>query len=108
MPYSTVSDVRRVIHTDLTDIDIEAVITQTDQEIDKQLGTQNPTDKLIAKLSALITARTIKDRQPQSTTIGEYSSATTDTLTDEIKRILRLYSQPAIKASEYRFKEETP
>ena len=108
MPYSTASDVRRVIHTDLTDTDITQLITQTDTEIDKQLGTQNPLDPLITKLSALITARTIKHRQPQSITIGEYSSSTTDTLTDEINRIIRLYSQPAIKASDYRFKEETP
>ena len=107
MPYSTASEVRRVIHTDLTDTDITTLITQTDTEINKQLGTQNPTDKLITKLSTLITARTIKHRQPQSTTIGEYSSTTTDTLTDEIDRITRLYKQPAIKASEYRFKEET-
>jgi len=107
MPYSTVSDVRRVIHTDLTDTDITQLITQTDQEIDKHLDTQNPTDPLIQKLSTLITARTIKHRQPTSTTIGEYHSTTTDTLTSEINRITRLYKQPTIKASEYRIKEET-
>ena len=108
MPYSTPNDIRAIIHTDLTDTNITQLITQTDAEINKQLGAQNSTDPLIAKLSALITARTIKHRQPTSTAIGEYRSETTDTLTAEINRIIRLYSQPAIKASEYRFKEEQP
>ncbi len=106
MPYTTPSDVRMVIHTDLTDTDITQLITQTDAEIDKQLGTQDPTDKLIQKLSTLITSRTIKHRQPSSTTIGEYRSETTDTLSAEINRITRLYKQPTVKASTYSYKEE--
>ena len=38
MPYTTPSDVRMVIHTDLTDTDITQQIIQTDTEIDKHWG----------------------------------------------------------------------
>ena len=77
----------------------------SDAEIDTRIGTQSPTDKLVKKLSALTTAHTIKTRQPQTTTIGEYREDTGNTLetwANEINRIIRLKQTPTIKSSEYR------
>ena len=62
MPYSTPTDVRSIIHTGLTDSDIAAVIEICDAQIDKRLGAQSTTDKVIKKLSMLLAARTIKGR----------------------------------------------
>ena len=105
IPYSTPTDIRAIIHTDLTDTEITTIIQQSDAEINKQIGTQN-SDPLITKLSALITAQTIRHRQPASVTIGEYRAEQGDNITTEITSILRLYKQPHIKASAYAVKEE--
>lgn len=107
MPYSTPTDIRAIIHTTLTDTEITELITQSDAEIDKRIGEQS-SDPLITKLSALITARTIKHRQPSSTTIGEYSQTKSDDLTAEINSIFKLYQPSHIKPSSYQAKEETP
>ncbi len=107
MPYSTQNDIRAIIHTTLTDTEITELITQSDAEIDKRIGTQSA-NPLITKLSALITGRTIRHRQPTSTTIGEYRQETTDDLTTEINSIFKLYQPSHIKPSTYQAKEETP
>ena len=107
MPYSTPNDIRAIIHTTLIDTEITELITQTDAEIDKRIGAQSD-DPLITRLSALITARTIKHRQPSSTTIGEYRQETTDDLSAEINSIFKLYQPSHIKSSSYQAKEETP
>ena len=104
MPYCTASDVRLIIETSLTDTEIETLIEMSDAEIDTRIGTQSPTDKLVKKLSALTTAHTIKTRQPQTTTIGEYREDTGNTLetwANEINRIIRLKQTPTIKSTEY-------
>ena len=106
MPYSTPDDIRAIIHTTLTDTEITELITQSDAEIDKRIGAQS-TEPLITKLSALITARTIRHRQPTSTTIGEYRQETTDDLSAEINSIFKLYQPSHIKSSSYQAKEET-
>ena len=107
MPYSTPTDIRAIIHTALTDTEITELITQSDAEIDRRIGEQ-PDDPLITKLSALMTARTIKHRQPTSTTIGEYKSETPDTLSKEIQSIIRLYTPPIVLTVTYRAKEDEP
>ena len=107
MPYSTPDDIRAIIYTTLTDSEIIELITQSDAEIDKRIGEQS-VDPLITKLSALITARTIRHRQPSSTTIGEYRQETTDDLSVEINSIVKLYQPSHIKSSSYQAKEETP
>ena len=62
--YCTAADVRSIIHTSLGDSEIDGIIELSDAEIDKKLGTQDASDKLIKKLSMLLTAYTIKVRQP--------------------------------------------
>jgi hypothetical protein len=101
MPYTTPTKVRQIIHTALTDTEIETIITQSDAEINRHLGQQDPTDPLIAKLSTLITAQTIRHRQPESVTIGDYRETNTDTISIEIQRILRLYTKPIVQPTKY-------
>ena len=109
MAYCTAADVRTVVQTSLTDSDITNIIETSDAEIDKRLGTQSSTDKLIKKLSMLLTAHTIKTRQPKSVAIGEYREDAGDVLEvweREIERIYRLHKSVSVKSSEYRHIEE--
>jgi hypothetical protein len=104
MAYCTAADVRLIINTTLTDDQISSVIDMSDAEIDKRLGTQDASDELIKKLSILLTAHTIKTRQPQSQVIGEYKEDTGDVLQvweREVDRIFRLYKSVSVKSSDY-------
>ena len=110
MPYCTPSDVRTVINTVLTDDQINDIIETSDAEIDKRIGPQDASDKLIKKLSMLLTAHTIKTRQPQSLAIGEYREDVGDVIEvwdREVNRIFRLYKTPVVKASEYEHIDES-
>ncbi|MBS7623830.1 hypothetical protein KEJ39_09225 [Candidatus Bathyarchaeota archaeon] len=107
MSYCTPADVRRVINTTLADGDITELISETDAWIEKKLGTQSLSDKLIRRLSALKTAIIIRSRDPQSFAIGEYSE-TAGTFTvqqvwkQEIDEILKLYTKISfIKSTGY-------
>lgn len=109
MSYCAASDVRLIIETSLSDSEIEALIEMSDAEIDTRIGAQNPTDKLVKKLSALITAHAVKTRQPQAVAIGEYREETGSVLEvweKEIERVYRLKGTPTIKGSEYRHIDE--
>ena len=109
MAYCTASDVREIIHTDLTDTEIGSIIEMSDALIIRRLGTQSSTDLVIKKLSMLISARTIKTRQPQSLAAGEYREDSGDVLNlwgAEIEVMYRLYRSSAFKASEYQHIDE--
>jgi hypothetical protein len=109
MTYCTASDVRRIIHTSLTDSDIASIVETSDAQIDKRLGAQSSSDKVVKKLSMLLTAKTIKARQPWSMAAGEYredSGNILDVWTQEIEEFYRLYGSPSVKASEYRHIDE--
>lgn len=104
MVYSTAADVKRVINTSLPDADITELIVETDAWIDKRLGAQSTSDKLIRRLSVLKTAMIIRSRDPQSFAIGEYSeSAGTFTVQQvwkqEIDEIINLYQQASYSKS---------
>ena len=110
MPYCTPSDVRTVLNTVLTDDQINDIIETSDAEIDKRIGPQDISDKLIKKLSMLLTAHTIKTRQPQSLAIGEYQENVGDVIEvwdREINRIFRFYKTPVVKASKYEHIDES-
>jgi hypothetical protein len=101
--------VRLVVETSLTDTEISGVIEMSDAEIDSRLGSQDSSDKLIKKLSLVLTAHSIKTRQPRSVAIGEYREDAGDVLEvweREIERIYRLYRNVKVKASDYRHIEE--
>jgi hypothetical protein len=105
VPYSTATEVRRIIHTGLTDTDIAAIIEICDAQIDRRLGVQSTSDKVIKKLSMLLTARTIKGRQPGSVAVGEYREAQGDLMQlwgKEIDELYRLYETPIFASSDYR------
>lgn len=109
MPYCTASDVRLIINTTLTDEEIDSIIEMSDAEIDKRIGSQDASDKLIKKLSMLLTAHTIKTRQPQSYAVGEYREDAGNVLEvweQEIERIYRLYKSVSVKATEYKHIDE--
>ena len=109
MAYCTASDVRLIVETSLTDTEISGVIEMSDAEIDSRLGSQDSSDKLIKKLSMLLTAHAIKTRQPKSQIIGEYREDAGNVLEvweREIERIYRLYKGLSIKATDYRHIEE--
>jgi len=58
------------------------------------LGAQSASDKLIKRLSMLLTVKTIKTRHPQSFAIGEYSESTGniyEVWDAEIQQITALY-----------------
>jgi hypothetical protein len=91
-------------------VEITGIIEMSDAEIDARIGTQTSGDKLIKKLSMLLTAHTIKTRQPQSQAIGEYREDAGDVLEvweREIERIYRLYKGVSVKATEHRHIDES-
>ena len=109
MAYSTAADIRRIIHTGLTDTDIASIIEISDAQIDSRLGTQSSTDKVIKKLSMLLTARTIKQRQPNSVAVGEYKETQGDLIdiwSREINELYRLYEPPIMASSDYQHIDE--
>lgn len=109
MAYCSASDVRLIIHTSLTDSDITSIIETSDAMIDRRLGVRSPSDKVVKKLSMLLTAKTIKARQPLSVAAGEYredSGGVIEVWAQEIEGLYRLYRSPTIKASEYRHIDE--
>lgn len=102
--YCTASDVRLIVNTTLTDEQIVVIIEASDAEIDRRIGPQAAGDKLVKKLSMLLTAHAIKTRQPQAQAIGEYREDAGDVLDvweREITRIYRLYRGVSVRASEY-------
>ena len=110
MTYCTTSDVRIIINTKLTDDQITSIIETSDAQIDKRIGAQDASDKLIKKLSMLLTAHTIKSRYPQSQALGEYREASEkilDVWEKEIERIYRLYKSVSVRAKEYRHIDES-
>ncbi len=110
MAYCAASDVRLIINTTLTDDQVTSIIEMSDAEIDRRIGAQDASDKLIKKLSILLTAHTIKTRQPRSQAIGEYREDAGDVLKvweSEIERIFRLYKGVLVKASEYKHIDES-
>ena len=104
MPYCTAADVKMIVDTSLADGEITGIIETSDAEIDRRIGVQSSSDKLIKKLSMLVTAHAIRARQPQTQVIGEYREDVGDALRAwerEIERIYRLFRVPRVKASEY-------
>jgi len=109
MAYCTASDVRQIIHTSLSDTDIASIIETSDAVIDRRIGAQSSSDKAVKRLSMLLTARTIKARQPRSAAAGEYREDSGDimeTWAAEIEGLFRLYGSPTFKASEYQHIDE--
>ena len=110
MAYRTAANIRAIINTTLTDEQITGIIEMSDAEIDRRIGAQDPNDNLVKKLSMLLTAHTIKTRQPRSLAIGEYKEDAGDVLEvwgREIDRIYRLYKGVSVKGSEYRHIDES-
>ena len=94
MTYCSASDVRLIVDTTLTDAEIERLIEMSDAEIDRELGPQQEADALVRKLSMLLTALTVRSRDPESFAVGEYSERAGDVAEAwrrEVEEIKRLY-----------------
>lgn len=72
MAYCVWTDVTDIITTTLQQANIEGIIEESDAEINIMIGTQTAGDKLIKKLSKLMTAIQVKTRQPTAMAAGEY------------------------------------
>lgn len=104
----TADDVRKIIHTDLTDVEIESIILMSDIQITKRAGSRI-TGELAKKLSMLITASTVKTRQPETTAIGEYKESSGNIQSvwaSEIESLYRLHGCFAVASSSYQFLDE--
>lgn len=104
MPYCTAADVRTIVDTSLTDEEITGIIETSDAEIERRIGVQTSSDKLVKKLSMLQTAYTIRTRQPQAQVVGEYREDAGNILhtwKQEIEAIYRLYEGLSMKSSDY-------
>lgn len=109
MVYCTASEVRTIINTSLSDTEITLHIELSDAEINRRIGAQSTGDQLVKKLSLLLTAHTIKTRQPKSTAVGEYRDDSGNVLEvweSEIERIYRLYESPSVVSSGYQHIDE--
>ncbi|MBD3206545.1 hypothetical protein GF319_09420 [Candidatus Bathyarchaeota archaeon] len=109
MSYSTATDVRKIIHTSLADSEITDIIQNTDAQINKRIGPQSTSDKVIKKLSVLMTSITIKGRQPETVSIGEYKESLGNSIgiwQREVAEIYRLYEPFVMASSGYNFIEE--
>ena len=109
MTYCTASDVRMMVDTTLTDTEIAGIIEMSDAEIDRRIGSQTDGDRLVKKLSMLLTAHAITTRQPQAQAIGEYredAGGVLEAWEREIEGIYRLYRGVSIEGSEYRHIDE--
>ena len=94
MSYCGPSDVRLIIETSLTDDELETLIEMSDAEIDRGLGAQPVDDRLISKLSMLLTAITVRGRDPESFAAGEYreqGGSAVESWRREAEEIKRLY-----------------
>jgi len=81
--YCEPDDVRLMVGTTLTDDEIVDIIETSDAYIDKMLGAQSLSDKLIKRLSMLLTAKAIKTSQPKSQAISESQTIGEYKITDE-------------------------
>jgi len=93
--YCTASDVRLIVETTLTDDELDRLIEMSDAQIDRELGAQQETDNLVKKLSMLLTALTVRSRDPESFAVGEYREQAGDPAeawrreAEEIRRLYR-------------------
>ena len=97
-----------VISTTLTQAQIEAIIAESDAEIDLRIGSQSAGDLVIQKLSKLMTAIQIKTRQPTSMGAGEYRE-THDPVgvwEREVARLFSLKRTGKVRATAYEHIEE--
>jgi len=109
LAYCTAADMRTVLDTSLTDGEITSIIETSDAEIDRRMGVQDSSDRLVKKLSMLVTAHAIRTRQPQAQAVGEYREDVGDVFgvwEREIERVYRLCKCVSVKASEHSYIDE--
>lgn len=72
MAYCAWTDITDIISTTLDQTAIEGIIEESDAEIDLRIGAQTAGNKVIKKLSKLMTAIQVKTEQPTAMAAGEY------------------------------------
>lgn len=108
MTYCTAADVRAIVDTGLTDAEIAEIIGSSDAEIDRRVGPQEASG-LARKLSMLLTASTIRTRQPSSQAVGDYREehgGVQEEWRREIEGLFRLLGAPTVSSSSYSHVDE--
>jgi hypothetical protein len=103
LTYCTAADVRTIVDTGLTDAEIAGIIESSDAEIERRVGPQEA-GGLARKLSMLLTASTIRKRQPSSQAVGDYreeQGGVQEEWRREIEGLFRLLGAAAISSSGY-------
>lgn len=108
MAYCAYTDVQAVISTTLIQAQIEAIIAESDAEIDARLGSQTAGDLVIQKLSKLMTAIQIKARQPTSMGAGQYREVHNPTTIwrEEVARLFIIGRAGKIRGTAYQHIDE--
>ena len=105
MPYCTPEDVRALVHTGLSDSELEAVIESCGAELERRVGAQVD-EPLARRLCSLMAAQTVAHRLPQEFGAGGFKYEAGRGFEEEIEALTRLLRRPRVEASKYRVKEE--
>ena len=74
MPYALVTDVRAIVDTDLTDVEITNLITWADDWVNKKIDAGAATAAFLEQLSATYTAYMCMRKDPDAMKLGELST----------------------------------
>lgn len=109
MVYCYPEDVKRIISTNMFDNDIQELIEEADAEIDQECGSQTAGDSYVKKLSMLITAFSIRTKDPNSVSLGEYRESNEVIIkvwAEEIQKKKSVLAQPASCEETYDYENE--
>ena len=110
MGFCSVSDVRMIVNTNLTDEQINTLIALADAEIIQKTGINNPQGEdveVFRKLSMLKTAIMIKLRDPHAIAIGSYREShwPIPIWQGEYDRLISRYIIPYTDSTKYKTEE---
>ncbi|MBS7658106.1 MAG: hypothetical protein QXL69_01035 [Candidatus Bathyarchaeia archaeon] len=110
MGFCTVSDVKTIVNTNLSDNEINSLIALSDAEIIQKTGIENPQGQdieVFRKLSMLKTAILIRLRDPHAIAIGSYREThwPIPIWQGEYDRLISRYIIPIEKSIEYKTEE---
>jgi hypothetical protein len=108
--FCSISDVKMIVNTNLTDEQINSLIALADAEIIQKTGISNPQGEdaeVFRKLSMLKTAIMIKLRDPHAIAIGSYREShwPIPIWQGEYDKLISRYIIPSEKATEYKIEE---
>lgn len=73
MPYSTYTDVKSIVDTDMSDAEVTNIITWVDAVIDMKVDTGSLTAAFLENISATYASLRVMLKDPNARSLGEYS-----------------------------------